>query len=427
MRRLEGAAENFLMINHNTPASLWRNRNYLILWGGQVVSSVGTQVSQLAFPLLVLMLTHSAAQAGFVGASRALPYLLFSLPAGALIDRWDRKRVMMLCDAVRAVCLASIPLAFALGRLSIVQIYLVSLVEGTLFVFFDIAETSCLPNVVEREQLPAAVAQNQATQGITSLLGPALGGFLYGVSLLLPFVADAVSYVVSVLSLSWIRSNFQQERVVARRRLDQEVREGLVWFWRQPVLRVMAVLSCGVNLVVVGGTTLLVIVLAQHQHASSFTIGLIFACGGIGSIVGSLFASYLQKKLKFGQAIISNLWVLALLWPLYAIVPNVVTMGILTSALFFFGPIYNVVNASYRLALVPDAFQGRVNSAVRLISFASQPLGLAATGVLIQGVGAAATVLVGAGVLIVVALVATMSSDVRNAGHAVPVASGVQG
>ena len=404
-------------------ASLWRNRNYLLLWSGQVVSSVGTQVSQLAFPLLVLLLTHSAAQAGFVGALRALPYLLFSLPAGALIDRWDRKRVMILCDAVRALSLASIPLAFALGRLSIVQIYLVSLVEGTLFVFFDIAEVSCLPNVVEREQLPTAVAQNQATQGITSLLGPAFGGFLYGVSLLLPFVADAVSYLVSVLSLSWIRSNFQQEQVVAHRRLDREVREGLVWFWKQPVLRVMAVLSCGVNLVVTGGTTLLVIVLAQHQHASSFTIGLIFACGGIGSILGSLFAPFLQKQLKFGQAIISNVWVLALLWPLYAVVPNVVAMGILTTVLFFFGPIYNVVNASYRLALVPDAFQGRVNSVVRLISFVSLPLGLAATGVLIQGVGARATVLLGAGALVLVALVATMSRDVRNVPKAIPQAS----
>ena len=409
------------------PTSLWRNRNYLLLWSGQVISSIGTQVSQLAFPLLVLLLTHSAAQAGFAGALRALPYLLFSLPAGALIDRWDRKRVMILCDAVRALCLASIPFAFALGRLSIVQIYLVSLLEGTLFVFFDIAETSCLPNVVEREQLPAAVAQNQATQGITSLLGPPLGGLLYGMSLLLPFVADALSYLVSVLSLCWIRSNFQQERVIARRRLDREVREGLAWFWRQPVLRMMAVLSCGINLVVVGGTSLLVIVLAQQRHASAFTIGLIFACGGIGSILGSLLAPFLQKHVRFGQAIISNVWLFALLWPLYAVVPNVVTMGVLTTVLFFFGPIYNVVNASYRLALVPDAFQGRVNSAVRLISFASQPLGLAATGVLIQGVGTGATVLAGAGVLMLVALLATMSSDVRNAGQGVPAAIDVPG
>ena len=121
-----------------------------------------------------------------------------------------------------------------------------------------------------------------------------------GVSLLLPFVADAVSYLASVLSLCWIRSNFQQKRAIAPRRLDREVREGLAWFWGQPLLRVMAVLSCGVNLVVAGGTTLLVIVLAQQRHASSFTIGLIFACGGIGSILGSLFAPFLQKQLRFG-------------------------------------------------------------------------------------------------------------------------------
>ena len=176
---------------------------------------------------------------------------------------------MIFCNAVRVLCLASIPVAFAFGKLSLIQIYLVSLLEGMLFVFFDIAETSCLPNVVDREQLPTAVAQNQATQGITSLLGPSLGGFLYGVNVLLPFGADALSYLISVLSLFWIRRRFQQERTIAPRRLDREVAEGLVWFWHQPLLRVMAVLSCGINLVVVGGTTLLVIVLAQHLHASS--------------------------------------------------------------------------------------------------------------------------------------------------------------
>src|ERR1051326_9276537 len=115
-------------------ASLWQNRNYLLLWSGQLVSATGTQVAQLAFPLLVLLLTHSATQAGLVGALRTLPYLVFSLPAGALLDRWDRKQVMILCDAGRALCLASIPCAFALGWLSLPQIYTVSLLEGTLFV-----------------------------------------------------------------------------------------------------------------------------------------------------------------------------------------------------------------------------------------------------------------------------------------------------
>lgn len=408
-----------MQTTRHQPVSLWHNRNYLLLWGGQIISSIGTQVSQLAFPLLVLLLTRSAAQAGFVGAVRTVPYLVFSLPAGALLDRWDRKRVMIFCDAVRVLCLASIPVAFACGKLSLIQIYLVSLLEGMLFVFFDIAEASCLPNVVNREQLPAAVAQNQATQGITSLLGPSLGGFLYGVNVLLPFGADALSYLVSVLSLFWIRRRFQHERTTAPRRLDREVTEGLAWFWHQPLLRVMAVLSCGVNLVVVGGSSLLVIVLAQHQHASSFLIGLIFACGGVGSILGSLLAPFVQKRLSFGQAVISNAWLIALLWPLYAVAQSVVVLGILTTVLFFLGPIYNVVNVSYRLAIVPDAFQGRVNSAVRLISFASQPLGLAATGVLLQSVGTNATVLVGGGVLMLVAGAATASNRVR---HAPPIA-----
>src|SRR6266849_6570247 len=173
---------------------LWRNRDYLLLWSGQTVSSIGSGVSQLAFPLLVLALTHSPAQAGIAGALRTLPYFIFTLPGGALIDRWNRKWVMILCDAGRALSLGSIPVAFVLGHLTIVQLYIVALLEGTLYVFFDLAETASLPRVVSREQLPAATAQNNVTFGITTLLGPPLGTVLYSVGRFLPFLADAVSY-----------------------------------------------------------------------------------------------------------------------------------------------------------------------------------------------------------------------------------------
>src|ERR1700732_3541953 len=133
--------------------SIWRNRDYMLLWNGQIVSSVGTQVSQLAFPLLVLALTHSPAQAGLIAALRGLPYALFILPAGAMVDRWNRKRVMILCDTGRAVALGSIPVALLLGQLTIIQLCIVSLVEGTLFTFFGLAETACLPQVVSKDQL----------------------------------------------------------------------------------------------------------------------------------------------------------------------------------------------------------------------------------------------------------------------------------
>src|SRR5579859_4627089 len=111
---------------------LYRNRDYMLLWGGQVVSVIGTGASQIVYPLLILARTQSPAAAGFAAALGSLPYIIFSLPAGALIDRWDRKRVMILCDSGRALTLASIPVALAFGHLSILQIYVVSLVEGTL-------------------------------------------------------------------------------------------------------------------------------------------------------------------------------------------------------------------------------------------------------------------------------------------------------
>src|SRR5512146_526437 len=193
------------------PKSLLHNRDYLLLWSGQAVSSGGAEASQLALPLLILGLTHPPAQAGFAGALRSLSYLLLGLPAGALIDRWDRKRAMILCDAGRALALGSIPLALALDHLTMAQIYLVSVLEGALYVFFGLAESAALPRVVAKSQLPAATAQNEVTGGIVTLLGPSLGGVLFGVARALPFLADAVSYAASVLTLSWIRVPFQEK------------------------------------------------------------------------------------------------------------------------------------------------------------------------------------------------------------------------
>jgi MFS family permease len=141
---------------------LWHNRDYLLLWSGQLLSTIGTQISQLAFPLLVLALTFSPAQAGVVAALRSLPFAVLCLPAGALVDRWDRRKVMLLCDTGRALVLLSIPVALWVGHLSVLQVSLVALIEGTLFTFFSLAEAACLPCEASQEHLAAAVAQNEA-------------------------------------------------------------------------------------------------------------------------------------------------------------------------------------------------------------------------------------------------------------------------
>jgi MFS family permease len=394
--------------------SLWRNRDFMLLWSGQTVSNVGSQVSQIAFPLLILAITHSPALAGIAGALRTVPYVVFSLPVGALIDRWDRKRVMILCDAGRALALGSIPVALALGRLTLVQLFAVSLVEGTLFVFFNIAEVACLPRVVPREQLPEATAQNQAIFAASSLVGPSLAGVLYQARRMLPFVADAVSYAASVLSLALIRTDFQAERTESRKRLRAEIGEGLAWLWSHPLIRYIAFLTGGLNFVTAGFTLILIVIL-QGQGASPAVIGFVFAVQGIGSIAGAIVAVQLQRRMRFGPAILSSLWIWAALWPLFALAPSPLWMAVLVGLFAITGPLYDVVQFSYRMALIPDELQGRVNSVFRLLAFGFQPLGFALTGWLLQVIHPVATVLVLTAVMVALAAATTANRHVRAA------------
>jgi MFS family permease len=239
----------------------------MLLWAGQAVSSFGSQITQLTFPLLVLAITRSPAQAGIVAALRALPYALLSLPAGALVDRWDRKRLMIVCDIGRALALGSIPLALLLGRLTVVQLGVVSLIEGALFLFFSLAESACLPQVVAKEQLSDALAQNQVTDASAQLLGPSLGGALYSLGMVVPFLTDTISYLASVASLAFIRKPFQEERAQEQGRLRQEIVEGVTWLWRQGILRFVALLTGGLMVCSVG-YPLIMIVLGERIGAS---------------------------------------------------------------------------------------------------------------------------------------------------------------
>jgi MFS family permease len=396
------------------PAPLWRNRSYLLLWGGQAVSSLGSEASQLALPLLILSVTQSPAQAGIAGALRSLAYLLLGLPAGALVDRWDRRRTMILCDAGRALALGSIPLALALGRLTIAQLYLVSLLEGTLYVFFGLAETAALPHVVAKAQLPAATAQGEVTGGVVTLVGPALGGTLFGVTRALPFLADAISYAASVLSLAWLRLPLQGERTPQARRLGAEVRAGLEWLWREPVVRALALLHGGL-VFCVAGMSLLLVVIAEHQRAAPIVIGLMFGLGGVGSILGALLGTQAHKHLRLGQIMVGAFWLFAALWPLYAVAPAPLALGAILAAFWVVDETYDVAQISYRLALIPDAMRGRVTGAIRLVTFSADALGIALTGLLLQRLGPVATVLCFEVALVLLALAATLNRGLRTA------------
>ena len=395
--------------------SLWQNRDYMLLWSGQVISTLGSSAASIIYPLLILAITSSPSQAGMAAALRALPYLLFSLPVGALIDRWDRKRAMIVCDLLRALVVSTIPVALWLDALTLWHIYSVAFVEGSLFVFFNLAEVAALPRVVTTAELPRAAAQNEAAFGASQIAGPALGTLLFQtLGRAAPFVGDAVSYIVSTVSLLLIKTEFHASRPAAPRTLRAEIAEGLRWLWHQPLIRSMALLTGGLNFVY-AATPLMLIVLAKQMGASDVQIGLIFSIGGISGIAGSLIGGRIQRRFSFGQVIVAVIWIQALLFPLYLLVPRFWMLGAVYALIYTLSPVYNVVQFSYRIALIPDALQGRVNSSFRLLAFGFNPLGAALCGLLLERAGPTTTVLVFAACYLMMAVATQLNRHIRQA------------
>lgn len=383
----------------NTPASvaaqklppLWQNRDYMFLWGGQVISVIGTGATQIVYPLLVLSLTDSPAAAGIASGLISVPYIIFSLLAGALVDRWDRKRVMIYCDIGRALVLFTIPVALYFNVLTIWQIYACALIEGTLFVFYNVSDVAALPRVVDKAQLPQAVVQNQVAYSIANILAPSVGTVLYQLGRAFPFLFDCVTYSGSVLSLLLIRKEFQAERKLTETHILEEIRQGLSWLWQHPLIRFIAFFIGGLNFIG-AATPLIIIVLAKNMGASEAEIGFVFSLSAVGAIVGSLLAGWVQKRFRFHHIIISMVWFSALLFPLLALAPHVYVLALIMGLSWVAGPISDVVQMSYRISLIPDALQGRVNSTFRLINFGFQPLGAAVSGVIIQRFGVLAAI-----------------------------------
>jgi len=377
----------------------------MLLWNAQLVSTLGTAASTIVYPLLILALTRSPAAAGIASALRVVPYLLFALPVGALIDRWDRKRVMILCDIGRLLAVLCIPVAIWLDALALWQIYAVSFVEGSLFVFFNLAEVAALPRVVAASQLPAATAQNHAAFDAAQVAGPSIGTLLFQtLGRAAPFLADALSYLVSAVSLSLIRPGFRDTAPPPAASLGAQIAEGFRWLWGQPLIRTMAFVTGGINFAY-AATPLLMIVLAKRLGASDIDIGMMFTVGGVGGVIGSLVGGRIQRTFSFGAVIVFVVCAQATLFPLYLAAPNIMLLGAVYAAIYVMAPVYNVVQFSRRIAMIPDALQGRVNSIFRLLAFGFNPLGAAVGGVQLEHAGPGGTV----------AVLTALSRDVRHA------------
>ena len=401
--------------SHFKGAPLWKNRDYTLLWVAQVSSVLGSSSVSKVYPLLILAVTGSAAQAGSAAALQALPYLLFSLPAGALVDRWDRKRVMIVCDLGRCLAVTSIALAIAADALSIWHIYAVALVNGSLFVFFNVAEAAVLPKVVPQAQLPHAVGQNEAAFGAALIAGPSLGTSLFQlVSHVAPFALNAFTFLVSLVSLSCIRTSFRTPPRQTSTRLRHDIAEGLRWILDRPLIRYLALLCGGMNMMI-AATPLLLIMKGRQLGASDVEVGLLFSVGGLGGIVGSMLAARLLQRFGFRALIVVPVAMVALMVPLYAVAPSLPALALLFGGIYMSYTVYSIVQYSYRLALIPDALQGRVNSSFRLVAFGFDPLGALLAGLVIEVWGIVPAIGLASALVAIVALTAVFNPHLRTA------------
>jgi hypothetical protein len=379
---------------------LRRNRDFQLLWGGQAVSLLGSQTSKIAYPLLVLALTGSPARAGIAGFAAMLGYLLFPLPAGAAADRYDRKRIMIACDAVRLAAVGSIAVAGWAAHITYPQVLLAGFAEGAATAFFSLAQRAALPMLVHPSQRSLAIGQNEARQNAAQLAGPALGGALFGLSRAAPFAADAVSYLASLVTLPFIRAPMQAARAgtgsaaagsagagsagagsAGAGSLRAELREGLAWTWRQPFLRYSAFFSAAVNMLL-QVLTLGLIVLARHDGAAPAEIGVIVACMGAGGLAGAFAAPWIQRRVPAGLAITGCMWTWTVLLALIAVIRAPLWLCPVVAAFGFAGPVWNVSVQAYRMRITPNRLLGRTSSVTLQIGWGVTPLGSLAAGFL---------------------------------------------
>ncbi len=385
---------------HDAPAAIRRggallaHRDFRLLWGGSSVSELGSQVTQLALPLVAIRsLRASTFDVGALEAAGSAAFLLVGLPAGAWIDRMRRRPVLIVADVGRVVALGSVPLAAALGALGLAQLYAVALVAGVLTVFFDVAYQSLLPALVGSDGLVEANAKIAGTVEIAQVAGPSLAGVLvqalggpYAMAL------DACSFGASaaaVTALEYRESAPGRAATRAAGALRHEVAEGLVFVLHHRMLRAIAGCTSTSNFFNAMRAAVLVVFLVRTLHTAPSLVGLVFAAGSVGGVVAALIASRLSIGLGSARATIlgSLLSVGMLVVPLAGRGAGLVIVSVAYFSYAFGGVLYNVNQVSFRQRVCPKELLGRMNATMRFLVWGTLPIGALAGGALASAVG----------------------------------------
>ncbi|WP_439658395.1 MFS transporter [Lentzea sp. HUAS TT2] len=392
---------------------LSRNRDYRLLWISQALSASGFSASMIAFPLLVLALTGSPATTGLVLGVEAAAQVVVGLPGGALVDRWNRKKIMLMAEATQALAVASLVLALWLDMLGVAHIVVVAALMGVCNGLFGPAEQAALVKIVPQEQLATALAMNSARGAVGQLSGTALGGFLFAVGRLVPFAFNVLTHTISFVALLFVRVPPSEVEQAPDSHLGKEMAEGLRWVWRQRHVRVTVLCAVSLNFLF-SAYYIVIIVLVSGRGVSSGEIGVMAAMLGVGGICGALLAPYLHRAMSPYASIIVVFWALAVLTPVAVFIDNGLLMGALFFAMALLPPTANTTINTYQLLLTPDRLRGRLSGVMGMISGVSAAAGPAFGGLLVQAVAGTYAVLLIAAAIAVIALITTLSPTMRS-------------
>lgn len=394
------------------PLSLWRNRSYNLLWSSQFLSGLGSNISFIAFPLLVLAITGSAISAGIVGTAAAAARFALRIPSGVLADRLNRKTLMLACDAIRLAGYGALALVVLRGHPDLIIITAFAVLDAAGGTVFETAEMAALRNVVSVEQVPAAHARNEARDQAAALAGPPAGGLLFAAARALPFAADAISYLLSFIGVALIREPFQQERTRPSRGAVHDVREGLRFCWRQPFVRTTIILAPPLNLAV-NGLIFAGIVILRKDGLTPGLVGLFQAILSAGGLLGAVAAGPMQKFMSMRLLILGATWISAALIAAASFVTGSLLLAVPLGLTLVIFPAANAALFGYLAAVTPDEMQGRVISVLLTAATSMASLAPLLAGVLYESFGARGTVLGFTAATVVSAAVATRSAVIR--------------
>jgi MFS family permease len=397
------------MTSEPSPAtSLWRHRDFVLLWSGGAVSDLGSAVSTLVLPLIAVQHHASIFQVSLLGVmGRGVPFLLLSLPAGVLVDRVDRRTLMIWSDLGRMAAIASIPVVSLLGEpVSMTQLVLAALVVGSLRVVFDVADQSYLPALLPSESLVDANGKLRAAETFADSVGPSLGALLSGlVGAARAIGADSLSFAASVGSLLLIRSREPRPEPGAgppRVGFRTAMNQGLRFVFQDAILRRIALATATANTGIALVTAIEVVFLVRSVHSSPTQIGLVLGLGTLGGVGGSLLARRLARALGSARV----MWVaLVVPAPLVFLMPLAQSgWGVLTyaagwAAFNASGGVYNTASLSYRQSVCPPEMRGRMNASIRWLIFGVSPVGALLGGGLGTWFGLRPALWVGASVM----------------------------